>query len=84
LPVTDWMQAIAVTQATIAAPATSNSKNYRNIMTAHNSRNASNSRNESDNRTTNTVWMPAKAGMLLKSEMTAAAGMSSSPIGLLE
>ncbi len=43
-------------------------------MTAHNSGNASNSRSESDNRAANTVWMPAKAGMLLKSEMTAAAG----------
>jgi hypothetical protein len=41
-------------------------------MTAH-SRNASNSRNESNNRTANTVWMPAKAGMLFKSEMTVAA-----------
>jgi hypothetical protein len=35
-------------------------------MTAHNSRNTSNSRNKSDNRTANTVWMPAKVGMLLK------------------
>ncbi len=34
----------------------------------------SNSRNESDNRTANTVWMPGKAGMLFKSEMTALAG----------
>jgi hypothetical protein len=45
-------------------------------MTAHNSRNASNSRSESDNIAANTVWMPAKAGMLLKSEMTAAAALS--------
>jgi hypothetical protein len=43
-------------------------------MTAHNSRNASNSRNESDNRIANTVWMTAKAGMLLKSDMSTAPG----------
>jgi hypothetical protein len=43
-------------------------------MTSYNCRNASNSRNKSDNRTANTVWMPAKAGMLSKSEMAAAAG----------
>ncbi len=47
-------------------PATSNAKDYSNIMTAHNSRNGSNSRNESNNKTTNTVWMPSKAGMLAK------------------
>jgi hypothetical protein len=42
------MRAIAVKpQATTVAPATSNSKDDSNIMTAHNSRNASNSRNES-------------------------------------
>jgi hypothetical protein len=35
-------------------------------MTAHNSRNTSNSRNESNNKTANTVWMPSKAGMLVK------------------
>ncbi len=60
-----------------------------NIMTAHYNRNASNSRDESNNRTANTVWMPAKAGMLLKSEMTAAAGTiasswMSSAVGLTE
>jgi hypothetical protein len=60
------MQAIAETQAT------SNSKDDSNIMTAHNSSNASNSRNISEYRTANTVGMPAKAGMLLKSEMAAA------------
>ena len=76
MPVTLWMQAIAVTQATTVAPATSNSKDDSNIMTAHSSRNASNSsRNESDNSTANTVWMPAKAGMLLKSQMAAAAAL---------
>jgi hypothetical protein len=74
MPATVWMQATAVMQATIVASATSNSKDDSNIMTAHNSKNASNSRKRSYNRTTNTVWMPAKAGMLLKSEMTAAAG----------
>jgi hypothetical protein len=63
-----------LTQATTVAPATSNSKDDSNIMTAHNSRNASDSRNKSDNRIANMVWMPAKAGMLLKSEMAAAAG----------
>ncbi len=57
-----------------AASNNSNSKDDSNIMTAHKSRNASNSKNESDNRTANTVWMTAKAGMLLKSEMTAAPG----------
>jgi hypothetical protein len=61
-------------QATTVASAASNSKDDSNIMTAHNSRKASNSRNESDNRTANTVWMTAKAGMVLKSEITAAAG----------
>jgi hypothetical protein len=78
MPATVWMQAIAVTQATTIAPATSNSKDDRNIMTAHYSRNASNSRNKIDNRTANTVWMPTKAGMLLKSEMTTAAGTTAS------
>jgi hypothetical protein len=68
MPATVWMLATAVTQAT------SNSKDDSNIMTAHNSKNPSNSRNESDNRTANTVWMPARAKMLLKSEMTAAEG----------
>ncbi len=34
---------------------------------------ANNSRNESD-----TVWMTAKAGMLLKSELTAVAGTTAS------
>jgi hypothetical protein len=63
MPATVWMQ------ATTVAPATSNSKDDNNIMNAHNSTNSSNSRNKSDNRTTNTVWMPAKAGMLLKSQM---------------
>jgi hypothetical protein len=58
-------------QATTVAPATR--EDDSNIMTAHNSRNASKSRNESDNRTANTVWMTAKAGMMLNSEMTAAA-----------
>jgi hypothetical protein len=47
---------------TTVPPATSNSKDD---SIAHNSRNASNSRNEGDNRTANTVWMIAKAGMLL-------------------
>ena len=74
MPATVWMQAISVTQATTVAPATSNSKDYSNIMTAHNSSNVSNSRNKSNNRTANTVWMPAKAGMLLKRDMAAAAG----------
>jgi hypothetical protein len=84
------MQATAVTlQATTVVPATSYSKNDSNIVTAHNSRNASNSSNDSDNRTTNTVWMTAKAEMLLKSEMTAAAGTTasswmSSAVGLPE
>ncbi len=42
------MRAIAVTpQATTVAPATSNSKDESNIMTAHNSRNARSSRNKS-------------------------------------
>jgi hypothetical protein len=71
------MQATAVMpQATTVAPATINSKD--DIMTAHNSRNASNNRNKSDYRTANTVWMPSKAGMLLKSEMTAAAWTTAS------
>jgi hypothetical protein len=35
-------------------------------MTDHNSRNTNNSRNESNYRTANTVWTPAKAGMLAK------------------
>jgi hypothetical protein len=35
-------------------------------MNAHHSRNVSNSRNESNNRTTKTLWMPVKAGMLAK------------------
>ncbi len=61
-------------QATTVATATSNSKDGSNIMTAHSSRNTSNSRNKSNNRTANTVWMPAKAGMLLKSEIAVAAG----------
>jgi hypothetical protein len=70
------MQATAVTpQATTVAPATSNSKDDSNIMTAHNSR------NESDNRTANTVWMTAKADVLLKSEMTATASWRSSAVG---
>ncbi len=72
MPTTVWMQ------ATTVAPATSNSKDDNNITNAHNSTNASNSRNKSDNRTTNTVWMPAKAGMLLKSQMAAAAGVIAS------
>ena len=68
-------------------PATSNSMDDSNIMTAQ--QDASNSRDESNNRTANTVWMPEKAGMLLKSEMTAAAGTiasswMSSAVGLLE
>ena len=59
------------------------------IMTAHNSRNATNSKNASNNRTGNTIWIPAKAGMLLKSEMAAAAGALASSwmesaVGLLE
>ncbi len=67
------MKAIAVTpQATTVPPATSNSKDDSYIMTAHSSR------NECDNKTANTVWMTAKAGMLLKSEMTAAAGTTES------
>jgi hypothetical protein len=79
IPSTVWMQAIAVTlQATTVVPATSYNKNDSNIMTAHNIRNASNSRNDSYNRTANTVWMTSKAEMLLKSEMTAAAGTTAS------
>ncbi len=66
MPATVWMQAIEVTQATTVTPASSNIKDDSNIMTAHNSRNASNSRNESNNRTTNTVWTPSKAGILVK------------------
>ncbi len=66
------MQAIAVTQATTIAPATSNSEDDRNIMTAHKSR------NEKDERTVNTAWIPARAGILLKSEMKAAAGTTAS------
>jgi hypothetical protein len=54
------------TQATTVMPATRNSKDDSDIMTAHNSRNASNSRNESNNRTANPIWTPAKAGMLTK------------------
>ena len=77
MPTTVWMQATAVTQATTVRPAASNIKDDSNIMTAHKSR------NEKDKRTANTAWMPARAGMLLKSEMTAAAGMSSA-VGLLE
>jgi hypothetical protein len=64
--------------ATTVAPATSDSMEDSNNITAHNSRNASNSSNESDNRTADTVWMTSKAGMLLKSEMTAAAGTTAS------
>jgi hypothetical protein len=37
-------------------------------MAAHNSRKARNSRNESYNRTANTVWTPAKAGMLAQTK----------------
>ncbi len=72
---------IAVTpKATTVAPATSNSKDDSNIMTAHNSRNASKAgmKAESNNRTANTVWMTAKAGTLLKSKMTAAGGTTAS------
>jgi hypothetical protein len=75
------MQTTAVTpQATTVAPAISNSKDDSKSMTAHNrnSMNVSNGRNESDSRTANTVWMTAKAGMLSKSEMTAAAGTTAS------
>jgi hypothetical protein len=42
------------------------SKDDSNIITAHNSRNTNNIRNESNNRTANTLWTPAKAGMLAK------------------
>jgi hypothetical protein len=64
MPVTAWMQATAGMQATALMPATSNSKEVINSMTAHNNMNTSSSRNESNIRTTNTVWTPAKAGML--------------------
>jgi hypothetical protein len=33
---------------------------------------------ESNNKTANTVWLTAKAGMLLKSKMTTAAGTTAS------
>jgi hypothetical protein len=74
MPATVRKKATVVTLATTVAPATSNSKDDSNIMTAHKSRNASNMRNKSDNRTGNTVLMIATAGMLFKSEKTAAAG----------
>jgi hypothetical protein len=35
-------------------------------MTVHNSTNASNRWKDSNNRTANTLWTPAKAGMLAK------------------
>ncbi len=57
---------------------TTNSKDDSNIMTTHNSRNTSNCRNKSDDRTANIVWMPAKAGMLLISEMATTAGTRTS------
>ncbi len=58
-------------------------------MTTQNSRDASNGRDERDKRTAKTVRMPAKAGMLLKAEMAAAAGAialswMSSTVGPLE
>jgi hypothetical protein len=59
-------ETVVMPQATTKAPATNNSKDDRNFMTVHN------------NRTANTVWMTSKAGMLLKSEMTAAAGTTAS------
>jgi hypothetical protein len=59
-----WMQAKAVLQATTVTPETSNSKD--NIMTAYSSRKANNSRNKRNYSTANTVWTPAKAGMLAK------------------
>ncbi len=71
MPATVWIQAIAVTPAATLAPATSNSKED----STHNSTNASTSRNKRDNRTTNTVWMLTKTGILLKSGMAAAAGI---------
>jgi hypothetical protein len=54
------------TQATALTPATSNSKDDSNIMTAHNSRNQSRNRNESKNKTANTVGTPGKAWTLAK------------------
>jgi hypothetical protein len=66
MPATVWMHATAVTQTATVMPATSNTKDYSNIMTAHNSRNGSNSNNESNNRTANTVLTPSKTGMLAK------------------
>ncbi len=77
IPAAVWMQAITVMQATTVVPSTSNNKDDSNIMTAYNSRNASHSRNKS-NRAANTVWMPEEVGMLLKSDMTAAAGTTAS------
>ncbi len=47
-------------QAAALPPATSNSKDESDNMTAHNNRNASNS------RTANTVGMPITAGMIAK------------------
>jgi hypothetical protein len=67
MPVTVWMQATAVTQATC------NIKDDSSIMTDHNSRNASNSRNRSNNRTANTVWTSPKAEMLAKTVKLATA-----------
>jgi hypothetical protein len=49
--------------ATTVMPATS--KDDSSVMNTHNSRKASNSRNESNN-STDTKWMPAEAGMLVK------------------
>jgi hypothetical protein len=66
MPSRVWMQATAVTHLTTVSPAASNSKDDSNILTAHSRRNAGNSRNECNNRAANTVWTPAKAGMLVK------------------
>ncbi len=53
-------------QTTVVKPATSNSKDDYNSLTAHNGIHESNSRNESNNRAANTVGTPAKAGVLAK------------------
>jgi hypothetical protein len=53
-------KAVALMQAAVLTPTTSNSKDDSNSMTAYNNRNASNS------RTTNTVGTPTTAGMIAK------------------
>jgi hypothetical protein len=58
-------------QPKAVTPATSNSKDDSNGVTALNSSNSSNSRNESNNRTAKTLGTEAKSGDAKSSEATA-------------